>query len=144
MTYITNGTIEVDEKVYPVLHLEIEEGTDSDPIFLMFTWEAVNQTAKTLTIKIKFVTPIHVSSTIPSDTLKITIRDPFLFATQDGLLVKKEDRVLRRALPPQREGSPQALYVVAKIVQSVIVTTLVVQMIFEEELNRFLNMVRIM
>jgi len=31
LTLLTNGTIEVDGVVYPVLHLEVEEGLESNP-----------------------------------------------------------------------------------------------------------------
>ena len=42
MTIITNGTIEDDGVVYPVLQLEVIPGASSEPEHLGFTWNATD------------------------------------------------------------------------------------------------------
>ena len=50
LTMITNGTITVDEEVYPVLDIQIVPGEDSDRGMLGFTWRVVSQTNRTLVV----------------------------------------------------------------------------------------------
>ena len=113
LTLLTNGTIEIDDVVYPVLHLEVEEGHDSNPQTLKFSWEAIRQTNRTLVIKITWESAMFVSAFIPPDVLKVTIRDPLFFIAYDGRQIKLDDRELRRILPPQLSGS-SPIYGVSK------------------------------
>jgi len=48
LTMITNGTIVIDGKEWPVLHIEIVPGEDSDSAKLGFTWRVVAQSSKVL------------------------------------------------------------------------------------------------
>jgi len=50
LTMITNGTIEVNAEVRPVLDIEIVPGEDSEQENLGFTWYVVSQTNTTLTV----------------------------------------------------------------------------------------------
>jgi len=116
LTLLTNGTIEIDDVVYPVLHLEVEEGHESNPYNLRFSWEAIRQTNRTLVIKISWESAMFVSAFIPPDVLKVTILDPLFFTAYDGRQIKLDDRVLRRILPPQLSGSATAFYWFSKVV----------------------------
>jgi len=50
VSMITNGTVEVDGEIVPVLDLQIKGGEDSVQELLTFTYRVVAQTSTTITI----------------------------------------------------------------------------------------------
>lgn len=76
VTILNNGTIEIDEEVYPVLQIEVESGGITDQKRLNFTWEVVKQTARKLYLQLHFHDPIFVSANPERDLFKATFRDP--------------------------------------------------------------------
>jgi len=48
--------------VYPVLHIEIVAGEDSDQEMLGFTWRVVSQTNRTLVVQLEFENAIFISA----------------------------------------------------------------------------------
>jgi len=48
LTMITNGTVVINAVEHRVLLIEIDPGEDSDPAYLLFDWEAIAQTERTM------------------------------------------------------------------------------------------------
>ena len=85
VTMITNGTVTVDEKVYPVLEIEIVPGEDSDEEMLGYTWRAVSQTNRTLVVQFEFENALFISANGDRERVKVTVRDPVMFTGTNGL-----------------------------------------------------------
>jgi len=90
LTMITNGTIEVNGEMHPVLELDIEPGEDSEEENLGFTWYAVSMTNTTLTIQLEFANAHFISANSARERMKVLIRDPLLFTSYDGLEIERE------------------------------------------------------
>ena len=100
LTIITNGTVEVDGKTVPVLELRIEPGEDSDPAKMNFTFRAVAQTPRTLTLEMIFDDAIFVSAFGDKETLLVDFRDPLMFIGINGMVIEREHRNITREMPP--------------------------------------------
>jgi len=72
---IQNGTVKVDNEVFPVFEVEVVPGEDSDPQRLTFTWKVISQTNDTLIIQLYFDETEFVSAHGDKEWLKVTFRD---------------------------------------------------------------------
>jgi len=114
---ITNGTVDLEHRVVPVLDIEIVAGEDSEQEKLGFTWRVVAQTATTLTLEFVFDNAILISANGKKETIIITIKDPLLFFGSNGLPIKKKHLQIGREMPAQLSQS-------AKFVQKVLNKTM--------------------
>jgi len=96
---ITFGTIEIDDKVLPGLQIKLKPGFYSEEKDLIFTWYAVEQTKRSLTIQLVLDTPLLVSSKQLVDFLEVTFNDPLLFFSRKGNIIRKRHRVLSEKMP---------------------------------------------
>ena len=72
--YLRNQTIVLlDEKVYPVIELEVVPGLYSNRSLLKFDWTLVEFTSRELVLKLDFEHKNYVSSNTPGDQIKATI-----------------------------------------------------------------------
>ena len=70
---IKNGTVVINETLYPIILLEVVPGSYSDPALLKFNWSFVDYKPRELTLKLAFENSNYVSTNTPADFLKITI-----------------------------------------------------------------------
>jgi len=99
LTIITNGTVEVNGKISPVLELEILPGEDSDPANFNFTFKAVAQTSTKLTLQLVFDDARFVSADGDKETLLVYFRDPLIFVGVNGMSIEQEHRNITREMP---------------------------------------------
>jgi len=96
---ITNGTIVVDGKEWPVLFIEIVPGEDSDDAKLGFTWRVEAQTGRVLRLQLVFDDAMFISANSDKEFLRATFIDPVMFTAVNGLKIKKEHRQIERMMP---------------------------------------------
>ena len=71
---LRNQTIVLlDEKVYPVIVLEVIPGFYSDKTLLNFDWTIVDFKSDELVLKVDFEHSNYVSTSNPADQIKVTI-----------------------------------------------------------------------
>jgi len=101
LAMITNGTVEIDKVEQRVILIEIDPGEDSDPAYLLFDWEAIAQTKRTIDLQLTYDSGEYISSNPAKEWIKITFLDPVLFTSNEGLQIDKKKRTISRELPPQ-------------------------------------------
>jgi len=74
--------------------VDVKPGHSSNPNDLKFTWHAIEQTEKSLTLQLEFETPILVSSNDALDFMQVTFNDPLLFFSLKGGLIREKHRLI--------------------------------------------------
>ena len=98
---INSGTVLVDDKVVPVLALDLVKAEDSNERKQILSWEVISQTSRQLRIKVKLDGAMFVSLEGEPDLIRATFNDPLLFTARSGVQIKEENKVISKELPPQ-------------------------------------------
>lgn len=86
--HLVSGTFY--DKLTQSIKLEVTPGTSyQDADKLNFTYHVTSVKNNTMTIKMNFLEPVYVSSTIKPDQVKITFNDTSMFVSTSGVVMKQ-------------------------------------------------------
>ena len=88
LSMIDEGVVHVKGIEQPVLKIEVEASSDSNPADLGFRWETSAMTVNYVRFKLHFSKAKFVSAQEEPDMLKITIYDRYIFVSNMDLAIK--------------------------------------------------------
>jgi len=104
MAMITEGKVLVNETVYPVVEIEVENGYYSDQKDLDFEWTVIEMTPRRLKFQLTFKTARYVSMQEEPDVLRIIIRDPYLFVSTSNLAIGRNEEESKDSIERRLES----------------------------------------
>ena len=85
---IKKGFIEVDDRVLPVLSVEVIPSEFSSPENMRFEWSVSEMTKRYIRLQLNFETAKFISANAEADRIRITFNDRFMFISEDDLAIQ--------------------------------------------------------